>query len=509
MNTFYISDVSKIYLCGKGTTLKWHSVQYPEFHVFAALIDQLNGSLGDSSKDQFWTPIIRKLKKLRFDFCAAPFSEQLMRALLSDSLAGLKQYQEPCQQMYPNSIKQLSFLINQIDVLLSNKLPNLLDTFIELIGEYKDDVGLLIRESRLIPSVEESIRVYPNLLSVSVINSSLLQEGFCYKKLYVIGPSRWFPKYIFSAPRAPEITIVKYSWIKDSWKKEYVFTEPLKQKVSKNEDIVFQENEDTSIAPEDLLPLDFDFQRIADKVAFETHDIENPFDLVEARIYLLEGSSAVFLEADEKSSVLVIDLNTGNDDPVKRIKISDLRPGIFVLLRTGGGGDFILPVAEQIMGKNAAMAKEFQKEWKLHLQSLAKQYGFEHVVSRLLELGSPRATPMNVHNWMSERNIKPEYIEDFRAILRMINLEKEIETYWEMMKRIERSHIMAGQQIRRMLLKQVAESDLNSLKKNGVMEFTIPGENNVSITAFQVREISPTTVTVAPYRIGSPFEPED
>ena len=60
-----------------------------------------------------------------------------------------------------------------------------------------------------------------------------------------------------------------------------------------------------------------------------------------------------------------------------------------------------------------------------------------------------------------------------------------------------------------MLLEQVKKSNLNDLKKTGRMDFTIPGEISVSITAFQVREISPDVVNVSPHRIGNPFEPEE
>ena len=64
-------------------------------------------------------------------------------------------------------------------------------------------------------------------------------------------------------------------------------------------------------------------------------------------------------------------------------------------------------------------------------------------------------------------------------------------------------------QIRKMLLEQVNKADLSVLKKLGKMDFTIPGEQSVSITAFQVKQLSPDVISVAPWRIGAPFEVDD
>jgi len=110
---------------------------------------------------------------------------------------------------------------------------------------------------------------------------------------------------------------------------------------------------------------------------------------------------------------------------------------------------------------------------------------------------------------MSARSIKTEEYDDFHAIMELIGLAKHTDYYWEMMKLIGNAHQRAGQMIRKMLLEQVNKCDLGILKRTGKMDFTITGKQSVSITAFQVRDISPNTLQVDHWRIGNPFEPEE
>jgi hypothetical protein len=370
-----------------------------------------------------------------------------------------------------------------------------------------ENTGLLIREPRLILSVEQSLASVPGLKNLPVIHPTLLREGRIYSQLIVIGPSRWYPDYVFSSPRAPKILIVKFSWIKDHWKQEPIFSEPIKQKATKKQKIEFEDrSEDSALSPEDLLPPTFDIEGIARTAAGELNTSGDQDYGVNARVYLFEGGWGVFLEADETASVLVIDLGNERGIPVRRIKIGQLEPGMFILLRTAGGGDYIIPVADQIMGDNAAIAREFQKEWKTKLQKKVTRLGYGPVVSQLKNLGSGCASQINVHHWMSMRSIKTGDKVDFVAIMRLIGLENDIDYYWDMMRLIDNAHLRAGQLIRRMLLEQVRASDLSILKRTGRMDFTLPGKRSISITAFQLNEMSAKVITVPHWRIGVPFD---
>lgn len=510
MKAVSLESVDSIYRCGKGFSLRWQSVRFPELQKFYLAIDRLCNALGEDAKNDFWVSIIRKLKKFRFDTCAAPMDEAYIKKIIQELDTFLREKEHQISLMYPNQSRFYTFIIKQLKELSKCYTAQLLTTLKEIAkGKYKES-ALLIKEPRLVSIVEESLVASGLGGKFTVINPALLREESCYKQIVIIGPSRWYPDYIFSAPRANNILVIKYSWIRDLWKPEPIFIEPLKQRASRKVEIVLDtlDQDGVLVEAEDLLLPSLDFKRIADKVSSEGHPDDN-LDDVDARIFILEEGWAVFLEADDKSTALVIDLDRHSDHPLKRMKVNEIQPGMFVLLRTGGGGDYIIPVADQIMDDFAVIAREFQKEWKTHLRAKVKSQGYENVINNLEKLGSRRANNTNLHNWMSERNIRTEDFEDFHAIMKLIELEKQTDYYWDMMKRIDNAHIRAGQMIRRMLLEQVNRCDLGILKRTGKMDFTITGKQSVSITAFQVRDISPNTIPVDHWRIGDLFEADE
>ena len=256
MNMIPLDAVDNIYSCGKGVSVKWHSVKFPELRLFAVSLDRFVGSLGECTKEDFWIPVIRKAKRFRFDCCAAPLSEDILQGYLADLVLSITDKVASCQLMYPNASKQLTHLLNQLEALSKVKLAVLLASLSEVPDIHHKDTALLIRESRLVPGVESSLASYSSLKMILIVNPALLREDKCYKRLIVVGPSRWYPDYVFSAPRASKILLVKYSWIKDQWKQEAIFTEPVKQRVNRKQELAFDESEDDSIiSSDDLLPV--------------------------------------------------------------------------------------------------------------------------------------------------------------------------------------------------------------------------------------------------------------
>src|SRR5262249_44469603 len=67
---------------------------------------------------------------------------------------------------------------------------------------------------------------------------------------------------------------------------------------------------------------------------------------VDSYLYCLAGGRAVLLEADESSKCLVIDLEEEGDSRLKRLRPQEIEPGMFVVLRAHGGGDYVVPVAD-------------------------------------------------------------------------------------------------------------------------------------------------------------------
>src|SRR5207245_9573727 len=72
-------------------------------------------------------------------------------------------------------------------------------------------------------------------------------------------------------------------------------------------------------------------------------------ETVRARPFLLEGDRVVFLEAEEKASALILDLEEHDEDRLQRLAVDDIAEGMYVLLRSAGGGDYVVPVADTLL----------------------------------------------------------------------------------------------------------------------------------------------------------------
>src|SRR5690606_31529915 len=162
-------------------------------------------------------------------------------------------------------------------------------------------------------------------------------------------------------------------------------------------------------------------------------------------------------------------------------------------VRTSGGGDYIVPVADRILGSLAPKARAYQSDWKQRLTRYVVVYGTSKTVADLCALGSEVASEQNLYNWMSPRSIRTKFRTDFLAILKLIGLEDEASTYWAMMSKIHAAHVSAGQQIRRTLLDQIKYLDAEDLNTQAQLDFRMPGSEEAEIRAYRVEKILPDT----------------
>jgi hypothetical protein len=186
--------------------------------------------------------------------------------------------------------------------------------------------------------------------------------------------------------------------------------------------------------------------------------------------------------------------------------VTDIEPGMFVLLRTSGGGDYILNLADRILGAEAQHLRALQNEWKSLLRQRGNSSSLHNVSKCLSQLGSLRANEVNVRNWMSDRLIRPVADKDFEAILRFVGLESRLDEFSEAANLINRAHKKAGHEIRTLLLEKVDQSNLHALKQLGKMTFELDEADGGSMTAFRVVEIDPKNRMIPASRIAEPFE---
>ncbi|MBW7881654.1 MAG: hypothetical protein H3C34_03285 [Caldilineaceae bacterium] len=505
MNESLFEDVAILYEKSSTVTITRHRIEHLALGNFCTTLHSFDSLLGELAGDDYWQGFLVSLKYLRFELCAAPFPQSYRVKRILTLVEELQYYLRFCQKLYPDLAEHAFAILKLLAKLLDQSQDPLLDKLIELT-DTDQKVAWVIKESRLIPQVEE-LAAKLNLPQLYVVHPLQLRDLTCYDRLIVIGPTRWFPESVFTASRASQVDVLIFDWITDGWKPRNLFVSPHKSYGHSNRKYVTVEERETSrqwddIASEALLS-------IVDKVSSVTSTLNkedrDEFEDIVAICMILEDDWAVFVEAREGANTLVIDPDEDTENRVVRMLAEEIQPGMFILVRTSGGGDYIVPVADKIMGHQAHHARQYQKRWKELLRNYAKKHGLFKTSIDLLDLGSNLANETNVRNWMSPRSIRTRKYNDFLAILRLVGLADEAQEYWTMMKRIDRAHHKAGFQMRKLLFDQVKDLDMEQLQKRGRMDFKLSGEDEGGLTAFRVESILPETYEVPYSRIGQPF----
>lgn len=499
-----------IYDCSKNLEIIKHVVAHRMFGKFCLSLKKFEHILGENADDPYWKVFLSPLKRYRFELCAAPLFLNRPPSQTLSGIISLKHSALRCKSLFPQFDEHSQDILTQIFSLLElneNPLLDFLDSKVQ--SDRSADTAVLLKEAYLVPSAEEILKTHHVLHRVDLVAPVQLRSGNCYKNLFVIGPARWFPSYIFAAPRAFKISLVRYDWIKETLRLEPVFisskdTKPEPQKPVHDTVHVAEEE---YLSSEDLIPK-IDWGSISRKATGHvTRDAGQ--EEVDARLFLLEGEKAVFLDAEDNSSALIIDLDEEDRFRVKRIQVKDISPNMYVLLRTSGGGDYIINVADWIMDNKAEGARMMQKLWKTRLSEAARSSSLLELSLKLINLGSIKANEVNVRNWMSYKSISTSDYHDFTAIMHLVGLGDRAKECWDIMGMINTAHRKAGHHIRKLLLKKVLESDLDKLQKVGKMDFELSEVDSGSFTAFRIRNVSNQIMKVSVSLLGHPFDVKD
>jgi hypothetical protein len=495
-----VAATNAIYECASKDRLIRTRISHDAFRAYSLALRRLIRGLGEAASEEAWKTILTPLRRYGFALCAAPlpFNEPSIQPSDVGKLHSLK---DALSMVYPAPAMQLGNTIQCMEALLQNSANPYGEWLSEAAPYDRGDRAVLICDSRLVRLAECQLSCNPATRSLSIVTPAQLRTDRCFNVLYVLGAARWFPSSIFEAPRSRTTVLARFSWIKDGREPTKVFLSAALPTTEVDDDP--PEHGDTYEAA-DLLPV-VDWRSIGQKIAAD--ELHNTLDSAAARLALLEGEIAVFLEAEDGASVLTIDLDADEStDRIARIPTNDVRAGTFLLLRTSGGGDYIVTEADRYLREQAPKVREAQRNWKALLRQEVQKEGFLAVSLRLIELGSSSADETNVRNYLSPRSIRTRAPEDFKAIMRLVGFGDEWARYWDMMGEIDRAHRRAGKHLRHQLLRRLEELDLTELERVGRMEITLPQVDAGSLTAFRVLDISTDSQLVSINRLGHPFE---
>jgi hypothetical protein len=498
-----IGDVDTLYELAAITTVRRARIVHAIFREYSIGVNRLIKILGDSVEEELWKNVLAPLKRYRYALSTAPLPFNSNVLSIAPALRVARERLPSFESAHPVAARQLAIILDSGEHLQTCPDNPIRDFILNEFPRGVINSAIVLKDTRFITPVQELFRSHPATSRLTVFSGNQLKAGRCYDQIVLVGAARWFPDYVITAPRGGGIWIVRYGWIRDTTPTRRVFDQHWpKDAASFTSDPADGDNPDEVLDAQEILP-SIDWGAIERRGLTQ---VEHSLEDVPAKIALLEGDFGVFLEDDESATVLTVDLEA--DDPTERVRrthVQRLMSGMIVLLRTTGGGDYILPVADKILGNAATSLRSCQREWKAGLRRAVNQSSLFEISIRLLERGSTCANEVNVRNWMSLRTIKTYDPKDFAAIMELIGLKHRTEEYWNAMVTISQAHQKAGQQIRRALLRRLRELDLTILEREGRLDISLPDIDAGALTAFRVIDVASANQLIGTSKLSHPF----
>jgi hypothetical protein len=514
-----IPFANRIYRDASQCEIIRKSVDHASLADLSKSIRWLVQSVGEEVDDEFWRRTLTPIRRTAFALCSTPIPFAQLAAAIGTDWNQLERLIKQSKSLYPDFYELLHRVWRELTQLLLEDSTPLIEPLEDFIQQ-QTTISVVLRNPRMNRMVVDYFARNRILRKAKVVSVSQLRGPHHSTALAVIGPCSWFPEYVFSAPRATIIQVVSYRWIRDEWRPGPRFLheaeshKPARQthrlgamptiRIENVGDVPTLED----LSPAEILPPVPVFS--GDRFAHSPTTSPDNEDIVPARLCHLGGNHAVFVAADDSASSLIIDASDAEHVTVRRVPVDDLEQGMYLLLRTAGGGDFIAPLADRLLGESAVKRRSQQAEWKELLSRRAiERFGLMNrrdlsslVCSHLQSQGLPNLRSANIHYWMSSKCIRPRKSEHFAAILTFAGLKERVEEIGSAMMEIDRSHRKAGHLIRQMLLQKIAGASLETLERDGQMDFELADQNGGSLSAFQVVDVPSQKYDIASDRIG-------
>lgn len=498
-----LDGATRIFKCAEAAEFGYEPVRDVDVADFSDSYRRFKRSLGDAKDDTYWRRFLRPLGYYRFEILAAPLPLNSAVLQPDQRLERLGKALKRLSQLYPQQAEDAEALVSRFEM-LSNRADNPLLSSIRTAAQERGagDTAVVISESRLVAGVAGHFDTELGNIGLTVVSPREARERPPFAEMYLVGRITWFPAWMIRAPRASQVTLVSYSGIKANVSPGPLFNgtkqgRPVAPVELEDEN---DESEGGSIEAEgdDLGDLDIrpqlDLDVIEDRMRREadsSSDREGREPSVPAQPIELERDKVVFFEKEDEATTWVIDLDEVDDDRVRRLSVQALEPGMYILLRTEGGGDVLVPIANELLGNEAERLRRMQREWKSALRDYLRDAGVQRTVRDLKEAGCDVASRINVKRWVSPSPhvIKTKKREHFKAIIETVGLGDTRGNYWKSMVAIRDMHLRAGQVIRERLLASIAQANLQDMVGEGVVRFELADVDAGQLAAYRIRSV--------------------
>ncbi|WNF21317.1 hypothetical protein [Mesobacillus jeotgali] len=488
--------VNNLYEISKDYRLHFHRLEHLDLRNFSNALTRLEKVIfkEELAEEPILHDLISGFRKYRFFSVSSLLSFKECNSFLETGK--LKLLYKRCCNLFPNILDELRICYAAFDDLVRS-VENPILEYIEQKIRVKPNTGILLKGT---PDYESTIRGFKKSFSQStckLIGPQILKTNTFFEQIIIIGPSRWFPSYIYNSPHAPVIHTITYKWLEQ----KFYEAPPLAEIISAESSIFsgrtlrFDDQFSVTNVMDDIV-LDTNIERTIDYGFVEKHMnlgqlslFDNEEENVEAKLVFLSGGKGIFLESLPVKNIFSI-YSDSDGFTVGKVSINELEQGSYILIRTGTKQDLIRIKADEIIGTGALTFRKFNLKWKNRLKKLVVKNGIEAVQRALKKLGVKNPVDTNIRNWVSEETIMPALESDFKAILKFVKLQDEESKHIKVAKLLRKAHLDAGKLIRAKLVTQIKSTDLSALELKGEHLFNLPDEKDVSFTAFRVEFIS-------------------
>ncbi len=522
MASIDLRAATRIYKLCASVEVEQHPVSAPDLKDLYDRVRTLRTSLGEHVADDYWRRFLAPVRRMLFYLHVAPILPATPGLGFEEQVAGIRGHIASCDRVYPEFASAATGLVEGLDRYLRSESHAMFDEVARLCRRLEGASVAILGRSGLIASlVEESIAGVAAFAGTKAIGVHDLRAGKFYDSIIVAGPLDEFPpRHVLESPRSKTVHFVYHDTFRFEWQPSGVFLGDRDTDESsgvqgstrghwgaheQTQPPPFASAESSNLDPDVLNP-GFDLAELSN-VQAAASGFGGDLDDVAAKLIVLEGDQGVLLESESSARALV--LRVQDDGPVVlRLSVGELDDECFLLLRSESGTDFVIPLADRLLGDRKDELRAVQQEWKLGLRPLFLQHGPEGSAELLRRLGLRIASAANVRNWidMSERNIRTGRFEDFAIIMKAIGLESKAEDHWHLLGLVDNAHLRAGQQMRRMLLTEVASVDLSRLLAHGRVEISLEEHDVGTLVIARVLQIGDVEIMVRPSQLGDLFD---
>jgi hypothetical protein len=503
-----MAQANAIYEAVLGATFERVRVEWPEFEQYRKELRLLRRATTASREEGFWDPGLRHLSNASFLIASTPLVSHSPDLGLLSLLTRAREAFADAEAIYPEVVPTLESACAALFELILAGRDYLSDAIVELVAARRSNrLAVVLPSLAMDLAAQKHLRARPRTDDkLDVVTPRELLERKPLDTLVVTGTPAMYVRrgwdWIFTAPRAREIVVLGFG--KDaSQPLPPLAVFPSSQIGMRERDVPLKDADEHAELEEQGEDLELDWHVVP--AQFLAGQGSTPAELVDARLFLLADGFRVFLQ--QEANVTVIDPDALPQDRIQSIGIDEIGVETFVLLRSSGGGDLVVSVADKILGGHARELRTMQAEWKHRLNELIGDVGIDVVAARLSEQGATRASRQNIRNWAAPRSLRTLDFTDFRAIMEVTGLGDQAAGYWSAMDHLEGAHRRAGLEIREQLEKQAEQADLSRLDELGRLDFTLAAGGG-ALTAFRVEAVSFETVRVPYTTIGWPIEAE-